>query len=126
MREFVPRTGWRVVADVAAIERCAASAPDGWRLAPDELLVWSDDAPIVDDEHAIVAVEHGFAAARLSAEQLAAIADAHIEWHLPGRGVAQGQLAGVPVKLRIAADGGAVLLVGRAVATELAERLGWT
>jgi hypothetical protein len=77
------------------------------------------------DEHAIITPEHGFAGASLTADRTADIALHHIEWPLPGSrpALAQGQIAGVPAKLVLHADGSALLLVACAARHELEERL---
>ncbi len=69
--------------------------------------------------------EHGFSGIELTSEQVASIAERHIEWQLPLAlpGMEQGQIAGVPAKLLVAADGSALLLVACAASHELLERL---
>ena len=124
---FVPLHGWRIIADPAALD----SAP--WpsdahvvRISPDDAFVIGATEPTVPaDPHAIVTPENGFAGAALSAERTAHIALHHIEWQIPVTrpALAQGQIAGVPSKLVLHADGSALLLVACAARHELEDRL---
>ncbi len=126
---FESMVGWRIIADPAALD--AAPWPQGShvvRISPDDVfLIGAAEPTVPADEHAIVTPEHGFAGASLSAERAADIALHHIEWPLPNGGVgpalAQGQIAGVPAKLVLHADGSALLLVACAARHELEERL---
>lgn len=96
------------------------------RISPDDAFVIGDTQPVVPgDAHAIVTPEHGFAGATLDPPRLAAVALHHIEWPLPVRrpALAQGQIAGVPAKLVLHADGSALLLVACAARHELQDRL---
>jgi hypothetical protein len=89
-------------------------------------LIGAAEPSVPADEHAIVTPEHGFAGAALTAEHAADIALHHIEWQLPvgaRPALAQGQIAGVPAKLVLHADGSALLLVACAARHELEERL---
>lgn len=123
-RELV---GWRVIAAPAALDR--VKWPKGSRavrISPDDVFVIGAAEPAVPgDPHAIVTPEHGFSAIELSADRLDSIALHHIEWQLsqtrPAMG--QGQIAGVPAKLLLEADGSATLLVACAASHELVERL---
>ncbi len=105
------------------------------RVAPDEVLVLHARNVVVDDPHAIVEWERGFAGAVCTAFDRHVV-QAHTEWPIPtDRGVlAQGKVAGVPAKVwtftrlagAIQLDGDDfLLLVQRAYADELRERLGW-
>jgi hypothetical protein len=125
---FVPLRGWRIIADPAALD----SAP--WpsdahvvRISPDDAFVIGATEPTVPaDPHAIVTPEHGFSGAALSAERIEHLALHHIEWQLPDQArpcLAQGQIAGVPAKLVLHADGSALLLVACAARHELEERI---
>jgi hypothetical protein len=78
----------------------------------------------LDDEHAIVEPEPGFSGARLDSADLQLVL-AHVEFQLPvGRPVlVQGKVAGVPVKLLLGEDGGALLVVQTAYAADLEARL---
>lgn len=124
---FSPLTGWRIIADATALG--SATWPTGSRvvrISPDDVfLIGAAEPTVPADEHAIVTPEHGFAGATLSAQQLADIALHHIEWQLPNARpcVSQGQVAGVPAKLVLHADGTALLLVACAARHELEERL---
>ena len=124
---FEGLVGWRIIADRSALD--TAPWPAGShvvRISPDDAFVIGAAEPVVPgDEHAIVTPELGFAGAAVSAEQVADIALHHIEWKLPaGPCVAQGQIAGVPSKLVLHADGSALLLVACAARHELEDRLG--
>ncbi len=84
------------------------------RLAPDDLLVLADVAPEVDDHDAIVVSDAGWAGAWLDVMEAAELLARHAEWRPPADGLAQGALAGVPVKV-LAAGGRTLVLVPRAV-----------
>lgn len=121
-----PVAGWRIIADPEALD--AATWPHGAlaiRISPDDAFVISADEPVVDDPHAIITPEHGFNGIELDIDQIAIIAERHIEWSLPSASpaLAQGQIAGVPAKLVLRADGTALLLVATAAHHELLERL---
>lgn len=126
MAELTPLSGWRVIAEPGALDGIRT---DGSvvRISPDDALILGGGPPQVGDEHAIVTPEHGFSGCTLSAAEVIAISEEHIEWQLPDArpAVAQGQIAGVPAKLVLTTDGRAQLLVACAAAAELAERLGW-
>jgi hypothetical protein len=123
-----PLIGWRIIADPAALD--AAAWPTGShvvRISPDDVFVIGAAEPTVpSDPHAIVTPEHGFAGASLTAEHTEQVALHHIEWQLPAKrpALAQGQIAGVPAKLVLHADGSALLLVACAARHELEDRLG--
>jgi hypothetical protein len=122
-----PLTGLRIVADATALD-AARSRGDGevtvLRIAPDEVLAIGADEVDLDDEHAIVEPEPGFSGARLDSADLQLVL-AHVEFQLPvGRPVlVQGKVAGVPVKLLLGEDGGALLVVQTAYAADLEARL---
>ena len=122
-----PLTGWRIIADPAALD--AAPWPAGShvvRISPDDAFVIGDTEPTVPaDPHAIVTPEHGFDGAALSADAVYELALHHIEWQLPPArpSLAQGQIAGVPAKLVLHADGSALLLVACAARHELENRI---
>ncbi|CAN5615767.1 hypothetical protein BH10ACT2_BH10ACT2_09090 [soil metagenome] len=119
--------GWRIIAEPAALD--ATKWPKGSRVvrisADDVFLIGATEPKITGDEHAIVTPEHGFSGIALSAAQVAATTEQHIEWQLPTArpSVGQGQIAGVPAKLLLAADGSALLLVACAASHELLGRL---
>lgn len=119
--------GWRIIAEPAALDGAPwPSASRVVRISPDDAFVIGAEEPTVPaDEHAIVTEEHGFAGAVLTAEQVEHVALHHIEWLLPHHrpALAQGQIAGVPAKLVLHDDGGALLLVACAARHELEERL---
>lgn len=122
-----PLVGWRIIADPAALDQ--APWPAGSRvvrISPDDVFVIGAPEPSVPaDPHAIVTPEHGFAGASLTADEVEHTALHHIEWHLPQErpALAQGQIAGVPAKLVLHADGSALLLVACAARHELEDRL---
>ena len=126
--EFVAQHGWRIIAEAAALD--TAPWPEGSlvvRISPDDVfLIGTTEPSVPADVHAIVTPEHGFAGAQLSAQRTADVAVHHIEWQLPSArpSLAQGQVAGVPAKLVLHADGSALLLVACAARHELQERLG--
>jgi hypothetical protein len=119
--------GWRIIAEPGALD--AAAWPEGShavRISPDDMFVIGARMPTVPaDPHAIVTPEHGFAGASLTSDQTADLALHHIEWQLPDArpSLAQGQIAGVPAKLVLHADGSALLLVACAARHELEGRL---
>ena len=119
--------GWRIIATPAALD--AVKWPKGSRvvrISPDDVfLIGAAEPKVPRDPHAIITPEHGFSGIELSAEQVASIAERHIEWQLPVArpAMGQGQIAGVPAKLLLAADGSALLLVACAASHELLDRL---
>jgi hypothetical protein len=118
-----PLPATRIAAQPAALD--AVALPDDvvtLRLAPDDLLVLAEVAPAVADLDAIVVVDDGWAGAwldRATADELLA---RHAEWRPPAEGLAQGGLAGVPVKV-LTAGARTLLLVPRPFAVELQERV---
>ncbi len=118
-------TGWRIIASPAALD--AAPWPQRSqvvRISPDDVFLIGDDEPTVPgDPWAIVTPERGFSSATVL--DLDALAEQHIEWALPAArpALAQGQIAGVPAKLVLRADGSTQLLVASAARHELQERL---
>jgi hypothetical protein len=124
----VDLTGWRIIADPTALDAAPwPTASEVVRISPDDAFVIGAEEPTVPaDPHAIVTPEHGFAGAVLTGQQTADVALHHIEWRLPHETrpcVAQGQIAGVPAKLVLHADGSALLLVACAARHELEDRL---
>ncbi|MBI4885188.1 MAG: hypothetical protein HY826_14155 [Actinobacteria bacterium] len=123
----VPLVGWRIVADPSVLDH--VRWPKGSmavRISPDDVfLIGAAEPSVTADAHAIVTPEHGFAGIDLSAAEVIAIAEQHIEWELPSQlpALAQGQVAGVPAKLVRHADGSALLLVACAASNELVDRL---
>jgi hypothetical protein len=127
-----PVVGVRVVALPDSIDGAAWEPRTGtvvWRTAPDEAFAWRRDAIVtvtVDDQDAIIEPEAGFAAAILSAADLATVAR-HVEFAVPTGEPAliQGKITGVPARLGLTGDGGGILLIAAAYADDLRERLGW-
>lgn len=119
--------GWRIIAEPAALD--AVKWPKGARavrISPDDVfLIGATEPKVPGDAHAIVTPEQGFSGVELSPARVASIAEQHIEWQLPPNppALAQGQIAGVPAKLLLAADGSALLLVACAASHELLGRL---
>jgi hypothetical protein len=129
---FSALAGWRIIADPAALDAApwpVSSEPDGAhvvRISPDDVFLIGGAQPsIPGDPNAIVTPEHGFSGASLSADEVARIGLHHIEWAVPPArpALAQGQVAGVPAKLVLHADGSALLLVACAAQHELEDRL---
>jgi hypothetical protein len=120
---FAPLRGLRVVADPAAIDgaRWRGDAVTILRLAPDDAFALGADGVELDDEHAIVESDVGFAGCWLPVAEVLP----HIEWSLPaGRpALAQGSIAGVPAKLWLTEEGDALLVTAAAYADDLAARL---
>ena len=128
MPALEPVPAWRLVASPGALDvaRWHGEDVDVLRLAPDEALGLGAIGVDVDDADAIVESEAGFSVARLPRDALG-ILTAHTEWLIPARTVgpalAQGKVAGVPVKLLIGDP--TLLVVQTAYAYELTRRLGW-
>jgi hypothetical protein len=125
VRALEPLAGLRVVADPAALDaaRWQGDAVTVLRFAPDDAFALGAAGIDVDDEHAIVESEVGFAGAWLPLADVLA----HIEWPLPPEhpALAQGSIAGVPAKLWLPGGRGAdvLLITAAAYADELAGRL---
>jgi hypothetical protein len=121
-----PLRGLRVVADPGALEaaRWAGHDPLVLRFAPDEAFVIGAEDVTLEDAHAIVEPEAGFAGAWLTADELLSHVVPHMEWPLPeARPVlVQGSIAGVPSKLWLEADR-ALLVTLAAYRRELEGRL---
>ena len=127
--------GLRVVADSSALDGAKWSGtrdPMGrdtetivvLRIAPDEALGIDARHIELDDPDAVVVTETGFVAGWCNVVGLMA----HVEWDLPDEpgSLAQGALAGVPVKVWVADDEDNLLVVTHAAyADELRKRLGW-
>ena len=122
-----PLAGWRIIATPGALDTAGwAGDTTTVRISPDDAFVIGGIEPTLSDPHAIVTPEHGFVGARLTAADVDLLAERHIEWQLPaGRpALGQGQIAGVPAKLVLHADGSALLLVATAAHHELVDRVG--
>jgi hypothetical protein len=116
--------GLRVVADPAALDAAIWHGPldvTVLRLAPDDAFAIGATDVEVDDEHAIVESEPGFAGAWLAVEDVAP----HTEWSLPVKrpALAQGAVANVPARVWLPDDGNVLLITAAAYADELASRL---
>ena len=115
--------GLRVVADPAALDAAHWHGDDVTvlRLAPDDAFAIGATGVDVDDEHAIVESEPGFAGTWLSVDAVAH----HIEWSLPRErpALAQGAVAQVPSRVWLPDDGDVLLITAAAYADELASRL---
>jgi len=119
-----PLPGLRVVADPGALDAATWRGPGEvtvLRLAPDDAFAIGATEVDVDDEHAIVEPEPGFAGMWLPVEAVAH----HMEWSLPaGRPtLAQGAIANVPARVWLPDDGDALLVTAAAFADELESRL---
>ena len=124
MPALEPLRGLRVVADPAALDaaRWHGFGRDRAPLRAGRCLRHrSRPGSTVDDEHAIVEPEVGFAGVWLPVEVVAH----HVEWPLPAErpALAQGFVATVPAKVWLPDDGDALLLTAAAYADELAGRL---
>jgi hypothetical protein len=118
-----PLAATRIAARPAALD--ALELPPGTialRLAPDDLLVLAEVAPAVDDPDAIVVADDGWAGAWLEEPAAAELLRRHAEWRPPAAGLAQGALAGVPVKVLVEPVR-TLVLVPRPFAVELVERV---
>jgi hypothetical protein len=116
--------GLRVVADPAALDAATwrgAGKVTVLRLAPDDAFGIGAAEVDVDDEHAIVELEPGFAGVWLPLEVVAQ----HVEWSLPTErpALAQGAVANVPARIWLPDDGDALLVTAAAYADELESRL---
>ena len=116
--------GLRVVADPAALNAAiwrGAGEVTVLRLAPDDAFAIGATEVEVDDEHAIVEPEPGFAGTWLPPEAVAH----HIEWSLPTErpALAQGAVANVPARVWLPDDGDVLLITAAAYTVELESRL---
>ena len=124
MLELEPMHGLRVVADPAALDAATWRGPGEvtvLRLAPDDAFAVGAAEVDVDDEHAIVESEPGFAGAWLPVDDVAR----HVEWSIPAErpALAQGSVANVPARVWLPDDGDALLITAAAHAVELESRL---
>jgi hypothetical protein len=126
--EFEHHRAVRVIADPATIDSAIWGNEDALvvRFAPDEAFVLSTTKVAISDEHAIVEPEAGYLIATLGSDDVDDLVG-HADWSIPEftGTVAQGKVAGVPIKLVLSVDEPAMLLVQAAYADELRERLGW-
>ena len=119
-----PLPGLRVVADPTALDAAAWRGPGEvtvLRLAPDDAFAIGATEVDVDDEHAIVESEPGFAGAWMPVDDLAH----HVEWSIPAERptVVQGSVANVPARIWLPDDGDVLLVTATAYVDELANRL---
>jgi hypothetical protein len=122
-----PVEGFRVVATPAALDaaRWHGDDVDVLRIAPDEAFgIGATGVEVDGDPDAIVEAEAGFSVALLGADEVTGVA-ARAEWAIPGAAgsLAQGKIAGVPVKVLVGDP--TLLVVQTAYAHDLATRLGW-
>jgi hypothetical protein len=90
----------RVVARSDALDQARwPGAATVLRLAPDEVLVIGADRVEVGDPHAIVARDHGYCGVSLGKEAFREWFEREAAWPVGGEGFAQGQVAGLPVKV---------------------------
>ena len=124
MLALEPLHGLRVVADPAALDGARWKGADVTvlRFAPDDAFAIGAESVDIEDEHAIVEPEVGFAGGWLTVDAV----ERHVEWPLPTErpALAQGFVATVPAKVWLPDDGKALLLTAAAYADELAGRLG--
>ena len=115
--------GLRVVADPTALDAARWQGHDltVLRLAPDDAFAIGATDVEIDDEHAIVEPEPGFAGVWLPIDAVAH----DFEWSLPTErpALAQGAIANVPARLWLPDDGEVLLITAAASAVELASRL---
>jgi hypothetical protein len=116
--------GLRVVADPAALDAATwrgSAEVTVLRLAPDDAFAIGATEVDVDDEHAIVEQEPGFAGVWLPLEEVAH----HLEWSLPTErpALAHGAVANVPARIWLPDDGDALLVTAAAYSDELESRL---
>jgi len=97
----IPAT--RIVATSSALDQAAWPADTlVFRIATDEVLVTPPvDGLNLEDPHAIIVPDGGFATAWVAADQALAFLERACEWALPSQrpAFAQGAVAGVPIKL---------------------------
>src|SRR4051794_35909802 len=131
-----PLAATRIAARAAALD--ALELPDGTvplrlappapllprppAVAPGALLLLGPLAGAPDDADAIGRRDPGGAGGGLRGAEAAALLARHAEWRPPAEGLAQGALAGVPVKMLATAER-TLLLVPLPFAVELRERV---
>ncbi len=116
--------GLRVVAEPAALDAAAWRGPAEvtvLRLAPDDAFAIGATGVDIDEEHAIVESEPGFAGAWLPVDAVAH----HVEWSIPAErpALAQGSVANVPARIWLPDDRNVLLVTAAAYADELEKRL---
>ena len=117
--------GLRVVAMPQALD-AAQWRPDGivLRVAADEALAIGCTDVAITDPYAIVETESAFVGWWLTTEQFAACVEPRLEWPLPHQRpvLAQGLVAGVPLKLWLESDR-VLVITSSGLAHEAAARL---
>ena len=116
----------RIVSTLAALNAAAfPSDAIALRTAPDEVLLFgSARLPALSDPHAIIAQETSFVGAWLAADDAAEWLARQCEWELPRirPAFAQGEIAGLPIKLWLEPQR-VLVLVQQPFAVDLEERL---
>ena len=117
--------GCRVVASPSSIDN--AVWPTGalvLRIAPDDVLLVGAGRFEMSDPHAIVEPDGGFCAVRMSAGRVIDLLAANASWQLPESRpcLAQGMVAGLPVKVWVE-DDWALLISPTPFSSELEARL---
>lgn len=126
MPELKRLSATRIVATPAALD--AARWPHdalALRIAPDEVLIFSAvSAEIVNDPHAIVVPDAGFAGVWVDADEALDFLERSCEWELPSArpAFAQGAVAGLPMKLWFEEDR-VLFIVPAPYATDFEERM---
>ncbi len=94
------------------------------RFATDDALVIGEGEIRLDDTHAIIEEERGFAALVLTPEEAVRLFERHLLWQLPPErpAVAQGALAGIPTRIWLEEDR-VTVLVATPFVHELLERI---
>jgi len=124
-----PLDCFRVVSTPSALAT-AAWSPEAivLRTAPDEVIVVGSGAPRFDDPHAIVEPDRGWRGGWVAIAAAEAFLRSAADWQLPEQRpvLAQGMVAGLPVKVWIEAER-ALFVVSHTVADDLIERVppGW-
>lgn len=113
----------RVVATPTAI---AALSSDGivLQVAPDEALILDATDVAVDDDHAIVVPDDGFAGVQLPRSEVEDWCEREAEWELPDlvSFFVQGMVAGLAAKIWVNGDT-ALVITRTSLARDLEERL---
>ena len=126
MHELKRIQGTRIVATPAALDSARwPSDALALRLAADEIFVTTQvAADLIDDPHAIVAPDGGFAGLWLPTAEARDFLERTCEWELPSArpAFAQGMVAGLPVKLWLEEEK-ILFIVAAPYAHELAERM---
>lgn len=114
--------GWRVVGDPSSLDGLAGTV---LRFAPDDVLVLGEDKVVISDPHAIVERDTGWVSLQMTEERALDLIAAHASWQAPLERpvLAQGMVAGLPVKVYL--DGNqSMIIIAAPFGHELEERLG--